>query len=891
MKKIIFVNYIVFVFLIFNISIFAHDISYNVNYYLGNYDGKILKYNDIEKEINIKDKSLYKIEGYYTYTFYMMNPLDLSNSNANLYEIKFIPKEANYKTQGNIQLEDSHLMEVIFINEVEMSIVYASLQQNLLDIIESLSNNIDLRSNQKLESCLKESLSIEFYYKSKINTSYNNTSNYSIGDSNFIPIIHGDTGGSSSDYVSYSVNGDYSETLESLTSSDAMLDQYCQSTLYRMGNSYNAPDSEGITDNQIVYLIPKNYFRNIGIWTYIGTEYGFYINTIQDYQNDNISNFIIFDIETQKKSIGKNGIISVRPLLNGKANYQYEFDLVTCEGYNCNNLALSNIKVSVDLKNQNELNIGDEGYTASNDYGYVISSFDIVGKGCSSNRDEQINLNYVKFGARALKKIPKYGTFINLAVQGALTLYENAYNSSILNKYGNFIIDNEGNFHTSEVNINPFTNLDLMALEYNNLVKGIEAEFTSDNTNGSTDESKPLLYKVENDNYFKFEYNCVQRNSNINWDTTITNSISLDIVEDNSNKILFVPYGSVDFMKTVSGIWSDSYNDQPTQKTTIITQDNIYYAQFWQNSYHEFLFTPQRTGNYVFETFGTDTDTVIELCADGSSNSTTADDGGSYINSNGRCYCSKLSINLQANTLYRIKVKGYSDTYGTCNFFVRRQEGNISEINANYSGYTSYTYYDNAVWQTFIPTRTDYYKITNISTNSIDTCIEVYDGNFARLAFDDDSGYGSYGDVNVYLMAGKTYYIKTMLYTNNDIPKTFSTIILNTQKIHVIDEMSSFVGYFELEEGKTNVQFFVYDTTFTQTYTVWTSMFLGYDDLYLYVLDENFNLVTSDDDDGEGSQPEVTITLQTNKRYYFLIKQVFPEDAEITKAYFHMNYN
>ena len=162
-------------------------------------------------------------------------------------------------------------------------------------------------------------------------------------------------------------------------------------------------------------------------------------------------------------------------------------------------------------------------------------------------------------------------------------------------------------------------------------------------------------------NDFKFEYNCVQRNSNINWDTTITNSISLDIVEDNSNKILFVPYGSVDFMKTVSGIWSDSYNDQPTQKTTIITQDNIYYAQFWQNSYHEFLFTPQRTGNYVFETFGTDTDTVIELCADGSSNSTTADDGGSYINSNGRCYCSKLSINLQANTLYRIKVKGYSD--------------------------------------------------------------------------------------------------------------------------------------------------------------------------------------------------------------------------------------
>ncbi len=890
MKKILMFIFTGFALLGLNLSIYAHENNYNVNYYLGDYDGEILKFNNIEKEINIEQKSIYKIEGYYTYTFYMMNPLDLNNGTVNLYEVKFIPKEANYKTQGNIQLNKSHLMEVIFINEDEMSIVYVSLQQNLFAEIENLSINIDLRSEHELESCLKESLGIEFYYKSKINTSSNNASTYAFGDSNFTPTIDDGLGGSSSNYVSHSVNGDYSETLQSITSSDAMLDQYCQSSLYRMGNSFDVSDKEGITDNQIVYLIPKDYFRNTGVWTYVGTEYGFYINTIQDYGNDTISKFIIFDIETQKKSIGKNGIISVKPLLNGNANYQYEFDLVTCEGYNCNNLALSNIKVSVDLKNQNELNIGDAGYTSSNDYGYVISSFSIAGKGCPSNRNEQINLSYVKYGARALKNIPKYGIFINLAIQGALNVYENAYNSNILNKYDNFIIDEDGCFNTNLFNINPFTDLDLMAQNYGNLVKGIEAELTSDNTDGSIDESEPLLYKVEKDNYFKFEYNCIKRNTDVNWDATITNFIKLDIVEDNSGNFIF-PYGSVDFMKTASGGWSDSYNDRPTQKTTTISPDNIYYAEFWQNSYQEFLFTPQRTGNYVFETFGTDTDTIIELCADGSSNVTTADDGGSYLNNNGSRFCSKLSINLQANTLYRIKVKGYRDTYGTCNFFVRRQESNISEITTNYTGYTSYTYYENAIWQTFTPTRTDYYKITNISSNSIDTCIEVYDGNFSRLAFDDDSGHGSYADVNVYLMAGKTYYIKTMPYTNNSISKTFATVILNTQKIHVIDEMSSFVNFFELEEGQTNAQFFVYDTTFSQTYTVWTSLFSGYDDLYLYVLDENFNLVASDDDDGEGYQPEVTITLQANKRYYFMIKQLFPNDGETTEAYFHMNYS
>ena len=67
-----------------------------------------------------------------------------------------------------------------------------------------------------------------------------------------------------------------------------------------------------VVDHQIVNLIPRNKFTNVGTYTRSGTEWGFFLKTYNDYGNNMISSLLIYDINNLKFSTVDFDIVSIK---------------------------------------------------------------------------------------------------------------------------------------------------------------------------------------------------------------------------------------------------------------------------------------------------------------------------------------------------------------------------------------------------------------------------------------------------------------------------------------------------------------------------------------------------------------------------------------------------
>lgn len=159
-------------------------------------------------------------------------------------------------------------------------------------------------------------------------------------------------------------------------------------------------------EDNIVEVIPKELFFDVGEHTFLGEEYGFYLHT-EDYGGDYLSTALVFDIEMDTNLVETvdRVIVSVSPL------FQYDFmgltgqnEEVSINGYNINcelnewlvvpfpkemstnpytisygmieKYYLKDISFGASLYNENALNRGDIGYNPYEDYGSYFTACD-----------------------------------------------------------------------------------------------------------------------------------------------------------------------------------------------------------------------------------------------------------------------------------------------------------------------------------------------------------------------------------------------------------------------------------------------------------------------------------------------------------------------------------
>lgn len=850
-----------------------------IQYYIGtNVETKISYNNEtnVEETIDITNYTFYKVDNYLNYTFYVaniINDFEIS-SEDNIYEIKLIPMNSNYRFRiSNIDFNNYNVVEIVSKKNDVLEIIYTPVNTVTYEDITERASLVNMEVENDITEFIKESINYEIYYKSKI-YSYNTSTNVNNLVAPAFDIIDG-TEGDNRDFANQNhtvIMGDYSEYADY----DSSIKTYAEDYTQRLGH-YNSDTSEYYSDDGIVRIIPKELFRERGIYSYIGTEYGFYINTYQDVDQDNISNFIVFDIESVKKGYDKNGEILIKPLFTGYTLYYSKYDTVQAYYEGNSKLALTNIQVNLGVVNQDNLNIGDSGYNAYSDYGYVFNSYtlDILGSEKNGENSAGAIATFVNYSAIALEKIfPSIGSFVNICSTVAINLIENSYENSILNQYISIYKDSSGKYRCSKDIINSSDNLDVMIQEHGNLVKGIQICLSRNENNNVVDYNNSLLYKCSGD-YFKIEYNFRQRNDSINWNSIISSMITIDIVEDNSIKVLSP--NNVTYKDSVTGCWYDSYNLSPGVGTESVDIEKIYMAEYGYGSHQIFEFTPNNSGKYVFETFGSDYDTYITLKRDGTT-ILEDDNGGTYVNSFSQQKCSKIVYNLMANQKYTIIVKGVNNSGGYCKFIVKEEKADLSLTKKEYTNYSTVSCNGHSIWQKFVPNESKMYTIfTKGNESNLETALEIYDENHNKIAFDDDSGYGLYSEIHMYMEKNEVYYIRTIFYS---ITANCSTIVIESQIARLPEYNVTKTDYVQdfylnyLNENPGETVYYKFIPKVTAYYTIELENTGGYQDLVLTVLDKNFNLLASDDDSGGNLLPTLTYNFVSGETYYIQLRQI-----------------
>lgn len=334
-------------------------------------------------------------------------------------------------------------------------------------------------------------------------------------------------------------NNSEGDDYDKYTDYDKYIDEYEETYKDKVHTFYGFGLNISVSDDPIVNIIPKNLCASRGTYSYIGKEYGFYVKTVQDYDEDNCSDFIVFDIETVQPYPGRTNemlppSVTVRPLFSGTIRYVTCWgEVVVYDGYNDPGLALANIQVAGAINNINESNIGDSDYVPNQDYGYAFSSYAFEAVGTGLKRDEkEIDLGWAKttFGAAKFLNYfyPGVGTAISIGGKSLTSLLEfglDYYAASTRTNYVSMDKLATGSYKSSSVILGN-SNTQTMINNYGNLIKGFETELLD---SGKSKETEiPLLYKTQ-DHYFSAQYNFCQKDATVNWDSLVAISIALDV--------------------------------------------------------------------------------------------------------------------------------------------------------------------------------------------------------------------------------------------------------------------------------------------------------------------------------------------------------------------------
>lgn len=536
-------------------------------------------------------------------------------------------------------------------------------------------------------------------------------------------------------YNSYGVDYD------NYTNSDGIIHDYVN---YYFGN-YKTTDND-ITDDPIINIIPKELCFTLGKHFYIGKEYGFYISTTIDSinTNDYCVDIFIFDILNDKPNFADEvyeGTLRVTPLFQyryraidrSKRNDLWDgYDPALTKivyphlHYDVPNYKLNNVSFKHSVENEININYGETVYQPNEDNGAFIiqTRFNYSGTGL------------LKYKGNFTRDIISYLFGFVDQTKGTLSYLVNMiqYDTYEEIKESN----NEENINTSA------TNRYYQIESYGQLIKQVWIK-------QNNEAEKPVVYGINN--YIESKYVVSYYNEVI--PTRFINSIYAEIGVDNTDYYLWgvIKTGSFDILATANSYYSSSKEGTMNDSTETISSldyegDAVYYE-----------FSPQMSGNYIFETTG-NTDTVIKLYKKDGTFLDEADDEGEGKNA-------RLGYELIKGEKYVIKVAGWNDNRtGDFRFLIMYNIYDCdvlytnSDVNVNIKNP-----YEMKVIK-FIPKVNSTYTIVT-KNNTGDPKLTLYDENMMELISDDDGGKDLNSQIVINLEANKIYYILARCYSNN----------------------------------------------------------------------------------------------------------------------------
>lgn len=724
---------------------------------------------------------------------------------------------------------------------------------------------------------------------------------------------------------------------EELTKNDTFLKKYIANiyTLYDrsresydsylIGNNYNnIPSDYGVYhmshDDEIVNIIPKNYFKECGNYSYVGKEFGFYINTSSNNfpsKNSNISEVIIFDVENRLPNLyyietEDKCYVDITPIYQSKYIYNRQTNNVSRLKNDTDfRYVLSNINVSMCLMNDTMksrefhydgqifplLNQGDAGYDSTK-YNLSVSSTP------QTYAYFDPGMYFSCFGFEFRNTAPYNKVLYENLILGkysfniASSLMSKYLNSSIIKYAGkaatffsNQIIDiNDKKIEIETETFSPkrvyntrlFEGSQWFMKQYaDNYVKyGYSARNIETNYKPNND-SLPIIYEVKmNDcetekQHFKLLYQ-VGFDRKIYVPSIMATNVSLEIMQVSSNG----EYRKVD---SVDGWWMDNLSWNNSEIELMVGESSLYTYEKEKSCIVNF--TPEYDGNYSFETFDTEDDTYIKFFDENNKFVNDYDDGGAYVNSKGLRVCTKFDVNLKGGNTYSLEIREYDDFD---DFIYSPGRGKIKvsigeKIDYAYeSKYyihkNSFSITNNPCIKKFIPSRTDLFTFSTL--NNTDAIIKIYDVDYHLIS---DSKYIGDNNLSVVLEKDNIYYVSVQI-ENNTVEKNIDLVIYKEYKIFDNCEFEGGLdntSTISLCSGSSiyinrEAAYILVEPQSTIRLTFETKYISGeYKDITMQILDGNFNKINNMyNDDGAGNlQPRITMTFEGGKKYYLHIKQ------------------
>ncbi len=522
-------------------------------------------------------------------------------------------------------------------------------------------------------------------------------------------------------------------------------------------------------DDDIIRIIPRNYFTNRGKYLYIGKEYGYYINTVaENYENiyynpdklsgeskNNDVQVFVFDITTNLHADADLVTVRIEPLFQYRYKYitanencftygisvknsssqnkmvqKYEpinsdglifpmpvFDLQEGLVYNqTTNLYLKDIEFISVFFNEQEINSHNTDYIPKQDNGTFITWYNFEYDATMVNKNiitpdlnEPIK-DIVSYSLSAISLVPVIGKIVNFIGLGF--------------SFSDFLtaiktVKNRGSYE--EITYDKVTNRNIEITHLYNTRDGQLANYIDEKDNSTLiknilcsikgdDADKNLWYGVGN---YAEEQIRISNSSDgeEDWYTRFVNIIGLSVIDSDNPDGETISYGAMHTHMLGNPIYKQVDVDEEFQ-LSILPDGNNY-----------FTFTPQYTSDYQLYFAGSDKARVFV-------EDNTAGER-EIVKSNG-----KLSCLLEGGREYRFRIssdKGLTSK-GT---FTPTYVNNGFEIKNDYL-------------VKFDCARTDMYELTT----EADVLIEaIYSENWSPLP------YGASKNLNAYLDGGKSYYI------------------------------------------------------------------------------------------------------------------------------------
>ncbi len=376
-------------------------------------------------------------------------------------------------------------------------------------------------------------------------------------------------------------------------------------------NGYFADEIIVSSDDPVVGIIPRELFINSGNHVFIGEEYGFFVNTIENYLY-NLSTVLVFDIVIDYDTVNplnpSNYSIELRPIFQyqymyfygssydiqiyheptnytvkvinqtGNSDFVIAYPSVTVEEFNVDELYysytfnkvfsyyLEDIIIASELENENELNYGDFGYQPTLDNGLFFIEVETTFSGVGDY--DLTSAGNLFLSVLGFTKIGGILSVINLFTSG----YD-------------FFVDSSHGFRSkietgSTLLSSSYSDKDLQINENGNLNKYASSAVVSD------EEGRLMFGTNYANSYYKASFE-VGGQTNYQFETRITSAISLNITNG---------WG------TECAHYERVYVTQNGDKIPeVIELENIEYGYVLRDGYMLFSYTPNFSGEYIFE--------------------------------------------------------------------------------------------------------------------------------------------------------------------------------------------------------------------------------------------------------------------------------------------------